>query len=47
VSVGAAAYDPAAPLDLDDLLAAADGAMYRDKVARQDELAVTPAVVGN
>ncbi len=35
VSVGCACYDPAAPIDLDDLVAAADQAMYEDKRARR------------
>jgi diguanylate cyclase (GGDEF)-like protein len=35
MSVGTAAYDPAAPVDLDDLLAAADASMYEEKSARR------------
>lgn len=34
MSFGTAQYDPAEPIDLDDLLAAADAAMYEDKVAK-------------
>lgn len=35
VSVGCAVFDPAQPLDLDDLVAAADAAMYEDKLRRK------------
>lgn len=35
VSIGCAVFDPAQPLDLDDLVAAADAAMYEDKLRRR------------
>jgi diguanylate cyclase (GGDEF)-like protein len=35
VSVGVASFDPSAPVDLEDLLVAADAAMYADKQARR------------
>lgn len=35
VSLGCAVFDPAEPLDLDDLMAVADAAMYEDKLGRK------------